>query len=173
MVNYMIPGTIDPRDQGHANLCWLASTTMLYEWKENQSFAMDTIAARLGEPFTSRAVSGPDQDYISFGEVELLKSQAGFAMVGQQCLSATGWERLLRSYGPLFVIADFDNGAGVHLAHAVVVTGIVGDESADNTTIYFIDPNGASSTNTTLGAFSAIFEYGAGTDAPFQVMHWP
>lgn len=173
MVDATISGMIDPIDQGQSNLCWLASTAMLFEWRKNQSMSMNAVAALLGEPFSTRAKNDNKSNFIAFSEVDLLRENAGFIMEAQQCFAANGWADLLKSRGPLFVIADFSDNEGQRIAHAVVVTAIHGDGTADGTVISFIDPNGATNENMSLADFSGVFEYGAGTDAPFQVMHWP
>jgi ABC-type bacteriocin/lantibiotic exporter with double-glycine peptidase domain len=169
MVHAVVSNPPPAVDQGIQNACWLAGTTMLFEFKNQQSMSMDTVAANLGPPFSDPSLR---TNGLPLNQVAALVSAAGFSTAPLMCLSATGWQDLINAHQPLMVIIDPTAGTGIML-HAVVVIGIDGDESGDGTNITFLDPNGAQTRTLSLSNFSTVFEAVAGTNLPFQIIFVP
>jgi hypothetical protein len=164
MVHAVVSNLPPAVDQGISNACWLACTTMLLEFKNQQSMSMDTVATNLGPPFDDPALR---TNGLPLSQVADLVSKAGFSTAPQMCLSAQGWQGLINAHQPLMVFLD--PSVGGNMLHAVVVIGIDGDETGDGTNITFLDPNMAQTRTLTLTNFSAVYEATAGTDLQFQI----
>lgn len=164
--NYTVPGTVAAVDQGDADLCWLAATTVLFQWKDAQSMTMQSVAQRLGRPYVIKYNA---KDGLNYDELAGWRRAAGFGMQHQQCIAAEGWNALLRAEGPLITLIDGDGSN--QLNHAVVVYGISGDGRANTTHLKVANGQGGALQIYSLHNFVSLFEIGPGDDALFSVLH--
>lgn len=154
-------------DQGNANLCWLAASAVMFQWKTVQPITLQDAATRLGIEFVALYSSG---SLLPFPQVPLWKARGPFRSQGQQCLDADGWLNLLSTYGPLVTLVSA-NATG-YVDHVVVVGGIHGDGSPAGTSLTVADGNGGVVSNIALSTFATIFEVPGGPDVLFSVMYY-
>ena len=105
--------------------CWAASLAMLVSYRDQVSTTADAIAARAGMD----TVTGYNWEKIHQAVLawELLEA-------GPACALPDYWANLLQSMGPLWVV-EIDK-----VAHAVVLVGLSGDGTPENTTVVLNNP---------------------------------
>jgi len=165
-LNYIVPPPIDAVDQGVADLCWLAATTVLYSWRDARRWTMSEAAKQLGVEFVAHHAAG---SALAYAELALWRSRGSFGMEYQQCIAGDGWNTLLRSHGPLITLID-GTGSG-SIDHAVVVYGIEGDGGSKNTFLSVANGQGGTLQKFSLHDFVTIFEVGPGSNQLFSVMY--
>lgn len=165
-LKYTVPPPIEAVDQGVADLCWLAATTVVYSWKDGRRWTMTEAANRLGVEFIAHQAAG---SALSYSELALWRSRGPFGMQHQQCIAADGWDALLRAHGPLITVVD-GTGEG-KINHAVVVSGIEGDGGPGTTFLSVANGQGGVLQKWSLNDFVSIFEIGPGNDLLFSVLY--
>ena len=130
LFNYKVRPPILPVNQGNTDLCWLAATTVMFQWKDTIKLSMQDCASRLDSIFVAKFLA---HEALSYDDILLWKSHGGFDAQGQQCLDAGGWQTLLELHGPLITLLDGTGGGTIN--HAVVVYGVNGDGSLDGTSL--------------------------------------
>src|SRR5262249_43098705 len=107
--------------------CWAASAAMVVGWRDQLSIDPAAIATGSGE-------WSAYQNGLSPSDVPTLANAWGLTAEPPQCYSADGLRELVESMGPLWVTA------AVPGLHAIVVTGVYGDGSENNTFVRINDP---------------------------------
>src|SRR6266704_4526648 len=103
--NYAVPGTVPVLAQPTNETCWATAATMLFSWRDNQSYtfehAMDMISpyyrARLDN--NKPLLDGEEADFLAVS-----------GLIGEPPANYTidGILRLLQNYGPLWVTLNED-----------------------------------------------------------------
>lgn len=171
-ISYTVPGTVQPLRQPTSNTCWATVATMMYGWRNNASYDIPYVIGQTGSAYLSKfnndvGLAGGDKP--GFLNRMSLRSEAPMSY------SITGWEHLLRQYGPLWVTTA--EGAGFSI-HARIIVGIDGDGTAAGTTFRIVDPGDGQVHTETIATFITKFEavakidLGAGGDLRPQVVHY-
>jgi hypothetical protein len=166
-VSYTVPGLVAPQQQPSAMTCWATVIGMMTSWKRQQSISPRDAIAPAGDEFLRKFDAGEGLDSASAGRL-----YQALGLVAMQSLnpSIDGWDQYLRLYGPLYVDIGYPTQTATH---AVIVTGISGDGTADGTTITYADPALGSVVNRKFGEFLANYETQSAVDWPYVITHWP
>jgi uncharacterized protein YvpB len=123
--------------QTNEESCWAAATAMMLSWKNDKVMSVnealrETSYRQWYEYLNQNAPAF--KDYYSFytDNVGLTGSKTSY--------SIQGIKELLETKGPLLVAFNPDPEKDTESLHAVVVTGIYGDGSFDNTFVVYNDP---------------------------------
>ncbi len=165
--DYTVPPPIQAIDQGDADLCWAAATTVLFNWRAVAPISMTDAVGRLGVEFVALFAANKG---VPTSEVGLWASRGGFTADGLQCIDAAGWDAKMRASGPLIAMID-GTGGGV-IDHAVVVYGIQGDGTPGGTTLRVANGQGAMLQTWTLSDFVTLFEAEAGENLNFGLLYF-
>jgi N-acetyl-anhydromuramyl-L-alanine amidase AmpD len=107
--------------------CWAASAAMVVGWRDRVSIDPSAIASGSGHWSAYTAGLNPSD------RADLARSW-GLVTGAAQDYTVEGFAGLIEAYGPLWV------GVAVPSGHAVCVTGVSGDGTADGTTVRYHDP---------------------------------
>ena len=165
-IKYHVPAPFSAVDQGHADLCWLAASAVVFQWSSGLPVSLQQAANRLGVEFIAKYAQGAA---LQYGDVPLWRARGPFQSQNQQCLDASGWETLLRQHGPLITLVSAN--ATDKIDHVVVVGGIEGDGTPTGTSLTVADGNGGIVSAVTLATVTTMFEVQQGTDQLFSVMY--
>ncbi len=171
-VNYRVPGLVAPLRQPSGMVCWATVTTMMMSWREQASMSIETAMGRIGAKYLAKFRN--NEGLLGSEKAPFLVA-AGLSYEHPQSLTASGWEGLLRRYGPLWVTTDENPGAGFSI-HARILICIRGDGTAAGTTMEFVDPAKGNSYSENFGKFLEKYEAEArDSKAPLriQIVHWP
>jgi N-acetyl-anhydromuramyl-L-alanine amidase AmpD len=113
--------------------CWATAASMVVGWRDRMSIDIQALK----KLFTGKSGVSSDQGLYATDDKKLADALELVA-APPQCYTVEGFRGLLENYGPLWVGIHTDDGWG----HAVVVTGIFGDGSMDNTYVRIHDPWG-------------------------------
>jgi GH24 family phage-related lysozyme (muramidase) len=166
-VDYSVPGLVAPLQQPSPMTCWATVIAMMTSWKRQQSIAPRDAIAPAGAEFLQKFDAGQPLDSASAGR---LYQALGLVAIQSLNPSIDGWDQYLRLYGPLYVDIGYPQ---VTTTHAVIVTGISGDGTADGTTITYVDPALGSVVNRKFSDFLANYETPAAVNWPYVITHWP
>ena len=151
-VRYTIAGMSQPNETA----CWATALAMLVNYNEGGQYTPEGLAQEVG--YSIEACNGWDAIYA-------IANQHGLTTEGSASRTIEGWAELLQSYGPLWLVVD-----GVP-SHAVVLNGVYGDGSEENTKFIVTDPwNGEY--ERTITELDSDFGGAAGNVGDnFQIMH--
>lgn len=166
-VNYEVGGILNPVDQVETHFCWLAVTAMLLSWARLRPLSMSETASLLGSPFSDYFVSG---DALDAEMIPLFLQRSGLVAPAGQSRTAKGWEDLLRARGPLGVGIDADDPDN-YMSHLVIMYGIIGDGTANGTTVKLIDPSGGARISISFGELAQRYGANDPVGMPFNVFH--
>jgi hypothetical protein len=107
--------------------CWAASAAMVVGWRDRLSIDPAAIASGAGD--WSAYANGLDP-----ADIPTLADAWKLTQEPPQSYTLDGLRDLIEAKGPLWV------GAAVPGLHAIVVTGVYGDGSVDNTFVRINDP---------------------------------
>jgi len=157
--NYAVPGTVPVLAQPTNETCWATAATMLFSWRDNQSYtfehAMDMISpyyrARLDN--NKPLLDGEEADFLAVS-----------GLIGEPPANYTidGILRLLQNYGPLWVTLNEDP-ANIFSHHALVITEMFGDGTPDGTFLQMNDPDGGVQVALSFTDYVQKFESVAGS----------
>ena len=165
-VDYTVPGLVAPLKQNAPMTCWATVITMMESWRRQQSIPVQTVLERAGQEWVDRYNRG---ESLNVNLAKSLYDALGLVSLISQNPMIEYWERLLRTYGPLYV----DVGAGPTSTHALIVTAIRGDGTATGTTITFVDPGSGQVVNQRFDAFLQRYEAPSAVEWPYVITHWP
>jgi GH24 family phage-related lysozyme (muramidase) len=166
-VNYQLSGPIDMIRQPTAMTCWAAVMTMMVGWRRRQSMTIPNALATIGQTYVTMFNAGQGLSATTASQLYLA---AGLVTITSFNPTIQEWERLLRTYGPLYVDIGF---SGTNNTHAIIVTGISGDGTATGTNITFIDPALGQSVTQNFGRFLQNYEAPGAVSWPHVIVHWP
>ncbi len=115
--------------------CWAAAASMLVGWRDQISIDPSEVARGAGQ-------WAAYQNGLNPADVPSLASAWGLEMEPPQSYSIDGFRHLAASKGPLLVVASVPG------LHAIVVNGVYGDGSPDNTYVRVKDPWGRAAGST-------------------------
>ena len=176
--DFTVPGTIPDLRQPSRMSCWATVATMLLSWRAGNRLeiesGMDSVGSRWGDLFRE-SLRNPNGGGLSAGDKSVFTSAAGLEAGPLANFGGRDWMDMLSRFGPLWVTADVNPNVGQFSIHARVLYRIHGDGSADNTTVWLIDPGTGTRRELTLGQFMREFEAEAAEGQPLriQVLHWP
>jgi hypothetical protein len=172
-VNYSIPGILPTLKQPMDWACWATVATMMYSWKNNGSYDIETALAKIGNTYLdiykkNSGLSPKDKSGFLYS--------AGLVAEAPQNYFPRGWNDLLKKYGALWVTTAEGVGFSVH---ARILTGIFGDGTFDGTSLTIADPADGRIHTETVTVFAKKFEevarqdLGSGGELRPQVVHYP
>lgn len=168
-IDYTIPGFLPVIPQSKLNDCWAAVFTMMYIWKhDDKSIGIRDALATVGPNYVNMF----DND-IALNETsaKAFYSDAGLVPIYSFNPTIEGWTSFLKKYGPLYV--DVGYNTRTRQTHAIIVTGISGDGSPDNTSITYVDPLSGTTSTRKFRDFLAKFEAQSAVNWPYTIVHWP
>ncbi|MGH7713548.1 MAG: papain-like cysteine protease family protein, partial [Gemmatimonadaceae bacterium] len=171
-VNYRVPGIVSPLRQPSGMTCWATVTTIMMMWRQQASMTIQTAIGRIGANWLAKFSA--DQGLLGSEKATFLAA-AGLTYQHPQSLTASGWEGLLRKFGPVWVTTDEDPSAAFAI-HARVLVGIKGDGTAAGTTLDIVDPGTGTEYKENFGKFLEKYESEARVKhlpLRVQIVHWP
>jgi Papain-like cysteine protease AvrRpt2 len=135
-INVSVDPAVDPVKQKSSMTCWAAAGTMMASWKAGASMTPESVLDGLGGSW--RAKFDADQG-LTTAELRAFADAFGLRQEGPASYTVEGLARLVKQYGPLWVISD-DSFDGNKVVHAPIVTAVKGDGSIDGTTVTLVDP---------------------------------
>lgn len=145
-------------DQGNANLCWLAGTSMLVSWKVGRAISMRSMAEALGGEFLRLYRAGlrsPAAGGLPFPLVEKLAKEIGATTAPLASFESPWWSDRLRA-SPMLVCGW---GQGATMAHVQLLASVSGDPSPGKPMwATVIDPAGGVVRNEPFGEVIAFYE---------------
>jgi len=152
--------------------CWATVTTMMMDWRDNQSMPIDAALGKIGPTWLAKFTA--NRGLMSSEKGQFLAA-AGLQAEPPMSYSVEGWLQMLRTYGPLWVTTDEDPTAAFAI-HARIIAAIEGDGTPDGTSFRIVDPATATEYSETVSAFMQKFESEAmdpNQPLRIQVVHWP
>jgi N-acetyl-anhydromuramyl-L-alanine amidase AmpD len=113
--------------------CWATAGAMVTGWRDRVSLDVDSIKRMFSSNIGLKSNAG-----LSPSDRQKLADVLGLVADPPQSYSVDGFRRMLENYGPAWVGIRTDDGWN----HAVVVTGLYGDGTPENTYIRIHDPWG-------------------------------
>jgi ABC-type bacteriocin/lantibiotic exporter with double-glycine peptidase domain len=120
-ISFDVPLIIQPTPVS----CWAASLAMVVSFRDSAMYAVEDIASEAGMDVFSG---------YKWAQIQNAVSKWSLKQEGSECAPPSFWAGLLRTFGPLWVV---EIGAPTH---AVVVTGMQGDGTPENTTVVINNP---------------------------------
>jgi hypothetical protein len=151
--------------------CWAAAATMIYNWKSGINQTIAQVVAVAGPRFTAiydASFAQPPQG-ISPADEAAFYQAIGLLVIQGQNPTIQSWGDMLQQHGPLSVTVDAKPSQG--FIHALVVTGLDGDGTADNTIVTYIDPDGGQKKDVFFSDFLKLYEGSA--KWPLQIIYNP
>jgi hypothetical protein len=144
--------------------CWAAATTMLYSWKQVSPQNIDEVLALAGQKYVD--IYKADKGIKPADEAAFYKTFK-LHIIQQQNLTIKAWGDILKA-SPLSVTVDADPGKGY--IHALVVSGLKGDGTADGTKVTYVDPADGKFHTESFSKFLTLYEGSASW--PLQIIYW-
>ncbi|SFD84088.1 Flagellum-specific peptidoglycan hydrolase FlgJ [Chitinophaga sp. CF118] len=171
-VNYTVPGIVGPIQQPTGMVCWATVTTMMINWRNQSSSAIETVIANTGTVYLNKVRN--NQGLSSAEKIPFLRA-AGLTPEFPQSLSIAGWEQMMRNYGPIWVTTAEGSDANFGI-HARIIHGIQGDGTPENTTLSIVDPGTGTAYPEKFSDFLVKFErevrVSADWDGRIQIVHF-
>jgi N-acetyl-anhydromuramyl-L-alanine amidase AmpD len=124
---------VDVVGQPDNSSCWATAGAMVVGWRDKVSVDIETLKKMFSAQTGLAASAG-----LSPGDRQKLADVLGLVAEPPQSYSVDGFRRMLENYGPAWVGIRTDDGWN----HAVLVTGLYGDGTPDNTFVRIHDPWG-------------------------------
>lgn len=122
--SYQVTYSVPEMSQPTASSCWATAFTMLINYVKGTQYSPADIAQAVG-----KTLDEGDDNATDYAVAQAFGLQADACT----CMDLDGWGKLLQSYGPLYIGINGNS-------HAVLVTGMTTDGTADTTTFYINDP---------------------------------
>lgn len=148
-IDYQVQLVPQPTDKS----CWAASMAMIVGYRDSASYTADAIAAQAGMDTNTP---------YSWNDILSAVSAWQLKQIGPASAMPAAWGDLLQSNGPLWIV-EVGNPY-----HAVVVGGIHGDGTPEQTTLTIYNPwppNQGVVEQKAFLDFDSDFGLGAGSDA--------
>jgi hypothetical protein len=162
---------ITPIAQPSLMSCWAAATTILKNWKLGFQRFIEDVVSDAGSHYLSihnDSFNTPPTG-ISRSDEKAFYAALGLSIVQGLNPTIEGWGELLEQHGPLSVAVDANPGQG--FIHALVVTGLDGDGTAQDTIISYVDPDGGVKKQVWLHDFFDLYK--GSVNWPLQIIYNP
>lgn len=147
-----VVGIIPEIEQSSENTCWAAAATMLFSWMNQQSYSIHDVLNIAGPNFLEAFDEGRT---LLPEEKSLFIDFLGFAQEPDNVIyPVEGLRSLLENWGALWFSYYFGWDRDKYYTHGWIITGLEGDYSLDNTTIYYIDPSAGAPDHISFQQFS-------------------
>ncbi len=164
-VSYVVTPIAQPSEMS----CWATAATMLVDWKTGVQASISEVVGRAGSDFVAiyqASFDDPAQGIDAVHE-KAFYDVLHLSYIQGENPTIQAWADLLRTHGPLSVTVDARPPKS--LIHALVVTGLSGDGTADGTMMTYIDPSGGVRRDTTFAEFLKLYEGSASW--PLQIIY--
>ena len=173
-VSYTVPGIVPLVAQPTNMTCWAASYTMLENWSQNRSVAIETALADVGAEWVTKF-----QNNQGLSGKDVTRFMAATGLIAEPAASypVEQWEQMLRDFGPLLIVTDEAPGKR-WAVHARVIYGIHGDGTAAGTKLKIHNPAPVGTGRTLeekVSTFLPKYEQMAQLNGflGLQIIHWP
>lgn len=137
--------------------CWVASLTMVIDYRDQMSYDPAYVAQAAGMDVNTG---------YGWNSIRWAVQTWGLIEEGPVSTTPAGWAQMLQNWGPIWIV---EVGAPYH---AVVVIGIMGDGTPENTWVLVNNPWPPNSGVVEYKLFSDFdYEYGLGAGAYAQLVH--
>lgn len=132
--SFQVGGTVPTVAASNERTSWAAQITTLLAWRDGRAYSVEEALATLEPRWIEvyRAGSALDAD-----QTTAVLANLGACLEPAQLLGASGWEAMLRTFGPLALLGV--EAADRFGTRGRVITSIQGDGTADGTTLGFVD----------------------------------
>ena len=132
--DFTVPGTIEAIKQQSANACWATVTTMMSNWKKQQTQSVDDYIQGIGAEYVPFIQTG-----ITIAKLTDFCNAAGLNTAYSNTeYPVSFYYDILKKNGPIWVI-DLES-ANPKMLHGRLLIGIKGDDSSTTTIFTIIDP---------------------------------
>jgi Papain-like cysteine protease AvrRpt2 len=145
--DFTVPGSIEAIKQQSANACWATVTTMMSNWKKQQSQSVNEYVKGIGAEYVPFIQTG-----IPIAKLNDFCKAAGLNTEYTNTeFPVSYYYEILQKNGPIWVIdLESDNPK---LLHGRLLIGIKGDDSSPTTMFTIIDPASGKQYNEDLPTF--------------------
>lgn len=145
--DFTVPGSIEAIKQQSANACWATVTTMMSNWKKQQSQSVDEYIKGIGAEYVPFIQTG-----ITIAKLNDFCKAAGLKTEHTNTeFPVSYYYEILQKNGPIWVI-DLESDNPKQL-HGRLLIGIKGDDSSSKTMFTIIDPASGKQYNEDLPTF--------------------
>lgn len=155
-INYRIPGIIFPIRQSKTMACWATVFTMMYNWKNKKQLPVEEAVGLVGKKYTR--IYNLNSGLMPWG-IRKFADRAGLVARYEQKYSLKDWEKMLRSYGPLWVTIGVEVNKDIRL-HAVLFCEME-YHPEDGQCILYVDPAIGKATRKKVGEMTEEYHAGA------------
>jgi hypothetical protein len=134
---YVIPGIVAARNQlqqGHNNLCWAYTYTMMLSWKRQQSLNARQVVAEVGATW---AANFDANQTLSWTRTSSFYRDAKMRIEPMMSFQISEWTEMLKAYRPL-ALHGLNNS--LSNGHVRMLYGVQGDGEPQTTTMLILDP---------------------------------
>lgn len=167
-----IEHTVQPIKQPSTWSCWAAAATMIYNWRLGGiQQDIETVVGLAGPKYVQLFKDSfpPKNSGISAIDEEAFYKALPMSVIKGLNPSVDGWAKILNDKGPLSITVDAKPPTGT--IHALVVTGLDGDGTTNNTIITYIDPGDGMQRSVPFEYFNTLYQGSA--NWPLQIIHNP
>ncbi|MEV0387471.1 papain-like cysteine protease family protein [Nonomuraea sp. NPDC050643] len=167
-MDFAVTPPVAPRKQSKPLNCWAAVGAMMLGWRDRVSITEEAAAERAAPEWLAKQRAGTG---LESGEVSAYTAALGLRHENPQSYLPRGIFMLLEAHGPLWVIGDvgFEND---RLSHAMIVTGIRGDGTAEGTRVTLVDPALGAAREDTYANFARAMEAQDAVRLGLGIFHW-
>lgn len=170
-VAYSVPKTKTVIAQQTTMGCWATVYAMMRSWRDQKSYAPATAVALVDQKYRTIFDDNTGLPPSEFGP---FIAAAGMSVEPMQNRTIAAWEKMLRTYGLLWVgtLSSTHAGAGLH---SRIIEAIVGDGTVPHTKFSIIDPDGGRRYSESLTIFIRKYEgaiKSVGNAEYFQIRHY-
>jgi len=127
--------------------CWITAAAMILAWRDNNDFVSPEDIVKGKGKWENYFHTGLPTSEVENGSTDQFFNKLGLTPLPKQCFTAQGLADQMKK-GPIWIAVP---------GHALVVTGITGDGTAEGTMVYYNDPVGVSDV-VSFGEFSLAME---------------
>ncbi|MFB9876991.1 papain-like cysteine protease family protein [Planobispora siamensis] len=167
-LEFALSPAIAPLRQTKPLNCWAAVGAMMLGWRDRISISEERAAERAAPEWLTKQQAGTG---LHPGEVTAYAAVLGLRAEAPQSYLPKGIFLLLEAHGPLWVIGDigYENDL---LVHAMIVTGIRGDGTAEGTRVTIVDPDTGAAREETYTNFARSMETQDVVGTGLGIFHW-
>ena len=168
--------SVAPIKQPSVMSCWATASTMLWNWKNVIPNSIGDVVKLAGPKFQQLYKDSFDNDELGTkGEgINPTDEKAFYDALSLQYIvglnpSIAGWAKMLKEKGPLSITVKMD--PATNYFHALVVIGLDGDGTAENTIVSYNDPAYGVQFDLIFSEFLKLYE--GAVNWPLQIVHYP
>ncbi|SEG91806.1 Papain-like cysteine protease AvrRpt2 [Nonomuraea solani] len=167
-MDFTVVPPVAPLKQSKPLNCWAAVGAMMLGWRDRISISEAGAAERAAPEWLAKQRAGTG---LEAAEVAAFTAALGLRRENPQSYLPKGIFLLLEAHGPLWVIGDV-GFSDDRLSHAMIVTGIRGDGTAEGTRVTLVDPALGAAREETYTNFARSMEAQDVVRLGLGIFHW-